>query len=96
MRQGGARRSHSQIRREPGGRRRWWYVRGGVEEVDAEVEGAADGGAGDVAGDVAEDMAERGGAEADGADAEARGAELAELHVARRCAPGDWVGVGET
>lgn len=44
---------------ESRGRRRWWYVRGGVEEVDAEVEGAADGGAGDVAGDVAEDMAER-------------------------------------
>lgn len=54
-------------------------VRGCVEEVDAEVEGAADGGAGDVAGDVAKDVAERGGAEADGADAEARAAEVAEL-----------------
>ena len=56
------------------------YVRGGVEEVDAEVERAADGGAGGVAGHVPEDVAERGGAEADGADAEARAAQLAELH----------------
>lgn len=55
-------------------------LRGGVEEVDAEVERAADGGACGVAWDVAEDVAERGGAEADGADAEARAAQLAELH----------------
>nr|CAB3462071.1 unnamed protein product [Digitaria exilis] len=55
-------------------------VRGGVEEVDAEVERAADGGAGCVAGHVPEDVAERGGAEADGADAETRAAKLAELH----------------
>lgn len=56
------------------------FVRGGVEEVDAEVERTADGGAGGVAGHVPEDVAERGGAEADGADAEARAAQLAELH----------------
>jgi hypothetical protein len=55
-------------------------VRGGVEEVDADVEHAADGGACGVAGHVPEDVAERGGAEADGADAEARAAQLAELH----------------
>lgn len=56
------------------------FVRRGIEEVDAEVERAADGGAGGVAGHVPENVAKRGGTKADGADAETRTAQLAELH----------------
>jgi hypothetical protein len=56
------------------------FVRRGIEEVDAEVERAADGGASGVAGHVPENVAKRGGTKADGADAETRTAQLAELH----------------
>lgn len=44
----------------------------------------ADGGEGIVLGDAAEDVAERGGAEADAAEVEARSAERAALHHGRR------------
>lgn len=56
-------------------------VRGGVEEVDAEVERAADGSTSGVAGHVPEDVAERGGTKANRTDAEACAAQLTELHA---------------
>lgn len=55
------------------------YLRGSIEEVDAEAKGFANSGIGVVFGDGTEDVAQRGSAEADAAELEAGFSKVSEL-----------------